>query len=128
MTVRRGEAPLLARYEGAYAATTLTVMGDRDLFAWNAPTFWNKIDEFVALKWQQMRDQANSNICNDAEFLRRVYLDLVGLPPSAEQVRAFYDPRETQAKRNAIIEQLLASDEYVDHWTNKWSDLLQVDE
>ncbi|MCI0582510.1 MAG: Ig-like domain-containing protein, partial [Chloroflexi bacterium] len=32
--VRRGEAPVLARFEGAYAATTLTVMGDRKGFAW----------------------------------------------------------------------------------------------
>ena len=35
--VRRGEAPILARYEGAYAATTLTVMGDRSGFAWQQP-------------------------------------------------------------------------------------------
>ena len=34
--VRRGEAPVLARYEGSYAATTLTVMGDRSGFVWQA--------------------------------------------------------------------------------------------
>ncbi|MFP6882281.1 MAG: hypothetical protein VCA34_15105, partial [Roseibacillus sp.] len=33
-TLRRGEAPVLARYEGSYAATTLTVMGDRSGFEW----------------------------------------------------------------------------------------------
>src|SRR5690606_24082113 len=33
--LRRGEAPMLARFEGAYAATTLTVMGDRTGFVWN---------------------------------------------------------------------------------------------
>ena len=32
--VRRGEAPMLARYEGAYAATTVIVMGDRSGFEW----------------------------------------------------------------------------------------------
>ena len=34
--LRRGEAPILARFEGAYAATTLTVMGDRTGFVWTA--------------------------------------------------------------------------------------------
>ena len=43
--VRRGEAPMLARYEGAYAATTLTVMGDRTGFAWAEPPTWERIDE-----------------------------------------------------------------------------------
>ena len=35
--LRRGEAPILARFEGAYAATTLTVMGDRSGFVWKQP-------------------------------------------------------------------------------------------
>ena len=72
---------------------------------------------------------APSDLCSDTDFLRRIYLDLVGLPPTADQVRAFMaDPQESQVKRQAIIDQLLASDEYVDHWTNKWSDLLQVEQ
>ncbi len=124
--IRRGEAPLLARFEGAYAATTLTIMGKRDGFAWQEPPKWNRIDELVISKWQRMKINPSS-LCTDAEFLRRVYLDLVGLPPTAEQVRAFiFDPRDTRTKRQAIIDQLLASDEFTDHWTNKWSDLLQV--
>ena len=53
--VRRGEAPILARYEGAYAATTLTVMGDRTGFAWKQPPAYNRIDELVAAKWKRMK-------------------------------------------------------------------------
>ena len=53
--VRRGEAPVLARYEGSYAATTLTVMGDRSGFVWQSPETWGKIDELVAAKWQRMK-------------------------------------------------------------------------
>jgi WD40 repeat protein len=49
-TLRRGEAPVLARYEGNYAATTLTVMGDRTGFVWQEPPAWGKIDELVAAK------------------------------------------------------------------------------
>jgi hypothetical protein len=55
LTLRRGEAPVLARYEGNYAATTLTVMGDRSGFAWQQPPSWGKIDDLVAAKWQRMK-------------------------------------------------------------------------
>lgn len=125
-TLRRGEAPLLARYEGNYAATTLTVMGDRTGFVWLQPEMWGRIDELVAAKWQRMKIQP-SELCNDAEFLRRVYLDLTGLPPSVEEVRAFLaDARPIREKRDAVVEKLIGSPEFVEHSTNKWSDLLQV--
>jgi WD40 repeat protein/mono/diheme cytochrome c family protein len=125
-SLRRGEAPLLARFEGAYAATTLTVMGDRDGFQWDAPETWSDIDVLVADKWQRLQISPAS-LADDATFLRRVYLDLTGLPPSAAVVRQFLaDTRPLQQKRQAVIDQLVGSQEYVEHWTNRWSDLLQV--
>lgn len=124
--LRRGEAPILARYEGAYAATTLTVMGDRGGYAWDAPKFVNPIDALVASKLQRMKIEPSA-LCTDAEFLRRVYIDLTGLPPSSDQVRAFLDDATPSAeKRNKIIDELVGSEAFIDHWTNKWSDLLQV--
>ncbi len=124
--VRRGEAPVLARCEGAYAATTLTVMGDRSGFVWQPPETWGRIDELVAAKWQRMKILP-SNLCSDAEFLRRVHLDLIGLPPTVADLRAFLDDRrETRAKRDAVIDRLIGSDDFVERWTNKWADLLQV--
>ncbi len=125
-TIRRGEAPVLARYEGAYAATTVTVMGKRDGFTWTEQPEWNPVDKFVANKWQRMKILP-SGLCTDEEFLRRIYLDLTGLPPSADQVRAFVaDKQETRQKRDAVVDKLIGSPEFVDHWTNKWCDLLQV--
>ena len=125
-TLRRGEAPLLARYEGSYAATTLTVMGDRTGFVWQQPETWGRIDELVAAKWQRMKI-APSGLCSDADFLRRVSLDLAGLPPTADEVRAFLaDARPVREKRGAVIEKLLASPEFIEHSANKWADLLQV--
>jgi WD40 repeat protein/mono/diheme cytochrome c family protein len=124
--LRRGEAPMLARYEGAYAATTLTVMGDRTGFAWVDPPKWNKIDDFTAGKWQRLKSLP-SELCSDAEFIRRVSLDLTGLPPTADAVRAFLaDQRPQQTKRDELIDKLVGSTDYVEHWTNKWADLLQV--
>jgi len=125
-TLRRGEAPVLARYEGAYAATTLTAMGDRTGFVWKQPDTWTKVDSFVANKWKRMKILP-SDLCTDSEFIRRVYLDLTGLPPSAEAVKKFLsDQTETRAKRNALIDKLIGSEEYIDHWSNKWADLLMV--
>ncbi len=124
--VRRGEAAVLARYEGAYAATTLTVMGDRKGFVWQDPPSYGKIDELVAAKWQRMKILP-SGLCSDAEFVRRAYLDLTGLPPTADETRAFIaDAAEPRARREALVVKLIGSDPYIEHWTNKWGDLLQV--
>jgi len=125
-TIRRGEAPLLARFEGSYAATTVTVMGDRSGFEWTNPTANNQIDELVYNKLKRVKTLP-SELCDDAEFIRRVSLDLTGLPPSPDEVRAFTaDSRETKVKRDELVDRLIGNGEYVEHWTNKWADLLQV--
>ncbi len=125
-TLRRGEAPILVRYEGSYAATTITVMGDRTGFAWIQPPVNNYIDEMVYKKLQRVK-VVPSDICTDDEFVRRIYLDMTGLPPKAEVVTAFLaDNRETKIKRDELIDRLIGGPEFVDFWTNKWSDLLQV--
>ncbi|QEG01634.1 WD domain, G-beta repeat [Stieleria maiorica] len=124
--VRRGEAAILARYEGNYVATTLTVMGNREDYQEQDYETWGKIDELVAAKWRRVKVQP-SELADDAAFLRRVTLDLTGLPPTSEQVRDFLaDDTPTQQKRAQVIDQLLGSEGYVDYWTNKWADLLQV--
>jgi hypothetical protein len=125
-TLRRGEAPILARFEGAYAATTVTVMGDRTGFTWSEPVKYNKVDEFVASKWQRMKIQP-SEVCSDADFIRRVHLDLTGLPPKPEDVRAFLaDATDSRAKREKLVDSLIGNDAFVEHWSNKWADMLQV--
>jgi hypothetical protein len=125
-SLRRGEAPILVRFEGAYASTTLTVMGDRSGFAWEPPPSYGRIDELVAKKWERMKILP-SGLCTDAEFIRRASLDLTGLPPTADDVRAFVaDPSDARAKRAALVDRLIGSPDYVEYWTNKWADLLQV--
>ena len=124
--LRRGEAPILSRFEGSYAASTLTVMGDRSGFEWKEPAKFNQIDELTAAKWKRVRTLP-SELCTDAEFIRRAALDLTGLPPTADEVRAFMaDKRPTREKRDALIDSLIGSESFVDHFANKWADLLQV--
>jgi WD40 repeat protein/mono/diheme cytochrome c family protein len=125
-SLRRGEAAALVRYEGKYAATTLTVMGDRTGFVWENPPANNHIDELAAAKLKRTKT-GPSPLTNDYEFVRRVYLDLTGLPPTPEQVQSFVDDkRETKLKRDALVDKLIGSDDYIDFWTNKWADLLMV--
>ncbi len=125
-TVRRGETTMLARFEGNYAASTLYVMGDRSGFEWNNPEAFNHLDELVYDKLKRVK-VLPSDLCTDADFIRRITIDLIGLPPEPEQVRAFLaDTRPTRVKRDELIDKLVGSDPYIEHWTNKWSDLLQV--
>ncbi len=124
--VRRGEAPILARFEGSYTATTITVMGDRAGYEWKEVPANNFIDDLVYNKLKRVKSLP-SELCTDAEFLRRVLLDLTGLPPTSEQVRAFVaDQRDTKLKRDELVDRLVGGGDYIELWTNKWGDLLQV--
>ncbi len=124
--LRRGESPVLARYEGAYASTTVTVMGDRSGFVWESVPEYNFIDTLVHNKLKQVKVRP-SPTCSDATFMRRLYLDLTGLQPRPEEIRAFLaDERNSREKRDALIDRLIGSPDYIEHWTNKWADLLMV--
>jgi hypothetical protein len=124
--LRRGEATVLARFEGNYAASTFIIMGDRKDFKWVPQIENNFIDNLVYEKLRSIK-VLPSGLSSDSEFLRRVTLDLTGLPPTAETVKAFLaDKRETKIKRDEMIDKLVGSPDYIEHWTNKWADLLQV--
>jgi hypothetical protein len=123
--LRRGEAAVLVRYEGQYAAVGVAVMGDRSGFAWSAMPEYNLIDKHVNAKLEQ-RKILPSQECTDADFVRRVYLDLTGVVPSSTQARTFVeDSAPSQQKRKALVERLVGSRDYVAYWSNKWADLLQ---
>lgn len=59
---------------------------------------------------------------NDAEFLRRVTLDTIGRIPTEEEARGFLDDK-SQGKREALLDRLLASPEYAQHWADIYVDL-----
>jgi len=123
--LRRGEAAILVRYEGIYATKLLAIMGDRSGYEWKPVAENNFIDTHVNAKLRRVK-ALPSEPCTDAEFIRRVSLDLTGLPPKAERVRAFLaDTNESKVKREKLIDELIGSPDYVKAWANKWADLLQ---
>lgn len=122
--VRRGEAAALVRYEGNYAAAPIAIIGNREGYEWVPSTELNFVDGLVNAKLQRMKILP-SDLADDADFLRRVSLDIAGVTPTLQETREFLaDTTERTAKRAAKIEQLLNSPGYVEHWTLKWSDLL----
>lgn len=84
----------------------------------------NPIDDLVWKKWQQLRI-APSELCDDVTFLRRVMVKTTGTVPRAEQVRAFIAD-SSASKRADVIERALASSEFTNYWTQRWSDILMV--
>ena len=65
-----------------------------------------------------------SELCSDAEFLRRASLDAIGLLPTPDEVRSFLADTDPN-KRSKLIAQLLERPAYTDYWANKWADLLR---
>ena len=63
--------------------------------------------------------------CSDAVFVRRVYLDVIGTLPTAEEVEAFLHSSSPR-RRAELIDALLERTEFADYWTLKWCDLLRV--
>ena len=90
----------------------------------SAPAVKTRIDEIVlgALKHQGI---APARLSSDAVFVRRAYLDAIGTLPTADEARAFIDDRDP-GKRAALIDRLLARDEFADYWAMKWCDALRV--
>jgi len=64
-----------------------------------------------------------TSLTDDLAFLRRVYLDTVGVPPSEGEIAAFLD-LNSETRRDETIEQLLADSRWADHWMGYWQDVL----
>jgi hypothetical protein len=63
-------------------------------------------------------------LCTDEEFVRRVYLDVTGRIPAAEDVTKFLDDKNAN-KRDALVDSLIGTPEFVDKWTMFFGDLFQ---
>jgi hypothetical protein len=121
-TVGQGETNVMVRYQGHAAMSRLTVPFARDkpfTFAAN-----NVLDEKAAAKWREL-GLVPSDLCTDAEFLRRAMLDAIGTTPTPDEIEAFLSDTSPD-KRARLVDRLLDRPEYVDFWALKWGDLLRV--
>jgi len=84
----------------------------------------NTIDKLV-LKRLRQKGIPPANLCSDAVFMRRVYLDVIGTLPEPMQVRAFLTDRRAD-KRGRLIDALMKRPEFADYWAQRWGDLLRI--
>jgi len=118
-----GEAAILVRYLGQ--VTVCRIIVPRIGVTFTRPPEANFIDKHV---WDKLTRLGipPSELADDATFLRRVYLDVIGTLPTAKEARAFLADTDPK-KRAKLIDTLLDRPEYADFWAMKWADLLRVD-
>ena len=120
----RGEAFITARF-GEHAVGVQVLAIPKGLkFNFPAVAENNYVDTLVNAKLRKLRI-APSELCDDATFLRRVYLDITGTLPTPTDIRLFVADASPK-KRETVIDTLLARDEFADIWVMKWAELLQV--
>ena len=121
-----GETTILVRYLNQQVGVRVAFIPERPDFARSKIEPANFIDELVFAKLDKLRMNP-SDVCDDATFVRRVHLDLIGLLPTAEEARTFVADRAAD-KRARLIDSLLERPEFADWWALKWSDLLRIEE
>jgi hypothetical protein len=110
-------------FQSAVSVVVVTVPFDKPLDPACLPRPHNFIDQHVFAKLTALRIEP-SEVCSDGEFLRRAYLDTIGVLPTPAEVRAFLaDTRPDRRQR--LVDHLLARPEYADHWALFLGDLLQ---
>lgn len=84
----------------------------------------NYIDEAVFARLKKLRISP-SEPSDDRTFIRRVFIDTIGLLPTREETAAFLADTSPD-KRAQLIDALLERDEFIDLWTMKWMERLQA--
>src|SRR5262249_20300657 len=127
--VQAGESPgdvaVMASFMGQVDVFRALVPRPEKIAAYPTIPETNFIDKHVFAKLRKL-NLLPAELCDDAEFLRRAYLDIIGTLPTAAEARRFLaDPRPDRRAR--LVDDLLTRPEYADYWALKWADLLRVD-
>ncbi len=127
--VRTGETPgegaIMASYQGAVDIFRALVPQSDDGTRFPTRPVHNFIDDLVDARLRKLNIHP-SGLCSDADFLRRVYLDILGTLPSSDEARQFLKDDDPQ-RRGKLVDELLRRPEYADLQALKWSDVLRVD-
>ena len=123
---RAVETTVAVRYLGGRGVSRIAFLPDRPGFIWREPSAVNKLDAAVFSKLKAHKIYP-SGPSTDATFLRRAYLDALGVLPTPDEARSFLaNPDPT--KRPKLVDQLLTRPEFADFWALKWADLLRNEE
>lgn len=120
-----GEAAVTINYMGQVAVARILRPRAGLLQPFPAVPTNNPIDKLV---WRKLESMGflPSELADDATFLRRLFLDVIGTPPSAHEVRQFLSETDP-LKRSRWIDAVLERPEYADYWALKWADILLID-
>lgn len=123
------ETTILVRFLDQQVPARLLFVPERADFVWkDPPAPANFIDDFIFAKLRSIR-ATPARPSDDSTFVRRVYVDLIGRLPSADEARAFIgDSHTSEEKRTRLVDALLERSEFADWWALKWSDLLRNEE
>jgi hypothetical protein len=120
----RGEAAILVRFLDKLETASLMFLKEIPGFHWNSPPENNFVDHHAFQKLEQLQILP-SELCTDEEFVRRVYLDVIGILPTPGETATFLTDADSQ-KRSKLIDALLVRPEYAEFWALKWGDLLRI--
>ncbi len=127
--VRIGQSPgqvaVMATYLGCVDVFQALIPRGEAIESYPALTENNFIDRSVYRRLQQL-NIVPSETSDDATFMRRVYLDLIGTLPTADEARRFLHD-ERPDRRALLVNELLERPDFADYWALHWADLLRVD-
>jgi len=121
-----GETVLLVRYMSEVQSVRIAFLPNRPVPDMEGIAVNNEIDRLVFAQLKQLRLKP-AELAPDHVFLRRAYLDALGLLPTAGEARAFLADTDP-GKREKLIDELLARPAFAEYWAQKWSDLLRNEE
>ena len=120
----RGEAYIMARF-GSFAVISQVITLPKDLkLQWPDAAPKNYVDELVFAKLKKLRIPP-AELCTDAVFVRRVYLDVLGVLPTPAETQSFIADTAPD-KRAKLVDALLQRPEFPALWAMKWAELLRV--
>ena len=120
----RGEAFVMARFHTFTIGVPFITLPKGLQFQWPNTAEANYVDTLVNNKLKKLRIEP-SGVCDDATFVRRVYLDIIGGLPTPEEYARFM-VSTLPAKRENLVDELLDRKEFSELWVLKWAELLQI--